>query len=217
VAVAFRVANHDTPFWVNPNRSAGRYNAAGDPPTQYLTLHPLGCVAEVLRGQDLRTPERLRERMVRIWAVRIDLGDAERLAFDDAAAHGLDPRDLIADDQRACRRWARGVRGAGGPSTWIVPNAALPGTENVVVFGERVLAPYHQPPVDAELDVPATIVGDLSLLPEVVLAQTRFRGRPHAGYEAWRRGAPYDYREPVTYPLPPVPAHLVDGSRGGGA
>jgi hypothetical protein len=34
------------------------------------------------------------------------------------------------------------------------PSAALPGTWNLVVFGQRVLAPYTPEPLDRLLDVP---------------------------------------------------------------
>lgn len=203
MTTAYRIANHDTPFWVSPNRSAGRYNRAFEGATQYLSLHPLGCAAEYLRGQDLRTIELARERLIRIWVVEVDLGGSAILDFDQASTHGLDPWDLVSDDEGACREWAAALRTRSeAAATWVVPSAALPGTDNIVIFGERVIAPFHSPPIDAAVDLPATIVGDLSLVPAVMLAQTRFRGDPHVAYDAWRRGEPFEYREPPDYPFP---------------
>ena len=204
MVASYRIANYDTPFWAGPNRAAGRFNRAGGPgATQYLTLHPLGCIAEYLRGHDLSGPADLAERFVRIWVAEVDLSEAAHLGFDDAGDHGLAASDLVADDHEACRAWADGVRADPSlPRIWVVPNAALAGTDNVVIFGERVLSPFHSPPVDPDVDLPATIVGDVSLLPAVVLPQTRFRGRPHASLEAWERGVRSEYQEPGSYPFP---------------
>jgi hypothetical protein len=204
VVASYRIANYDTPFWVSANRSDGRYNRTGaGEATQYLTLHPLGCVAEYLRAQHVLGPEELAERFVRVWIVELDLSRAGRLTFDNAAEHGLAASDVVADDRSACQAWADRVRAEPtSPRVWIVPNAALPGTENVVVFGARVMSPFHLPPVDVDVDLPATIVGDISLLPAVVLPQTRFRGQVHAAFEAWKRGEPFDYQEPGRYPFP---------------
>lgn len=204
MVTSYRMANYDTPFWIDPNRSAGRYNRAGGRgATQYLTLHPLGCIAEYLRAHDLLTSGDLAERFVRIWVVEVDLSGAGSLSFDNAGDHGLTVSDLVADDHEACRAWADRVRADPTlPRTWVVPNAALAGTENVVIFGERVLSPFHSPPIDSDADLPATIVGDVSLLPSVVIPQTRFRGQPHVSLEAWEQGIRFDYQEPGSYPFP---------------
>jgi hypothetical protein len=204
VTTAYRIANYDVPFWIDPNRSTGRYNRApSGRATQYLCLHPLGCVAEYLRAQNLVSPDELSRRLVRIWIVEVDLSAAGSLTFDNADDHGLVAADLVADDHTACRDWADRVGADPAmPRIWTVPNAALAGTENVVIFGGRVMSPFHLPPIDDEVDLPATIVGDVSLLPSVVVPQTRFRGRAHAALDAWTRGEPFEYREPLTYPFP---------------
>lgn len=205
MTTSYRIANYDTPFWINPNRSSGRYNRAGAEATQYLTLHPLGSVAEYLRAQHLADPEMLAHRSVRAWIIEIDLTGAGVLTFDNAGDHGLAADELVADDHRACQAWADGVRAdVTLPHVWVVPNAALAGTENVVVFGGRVLSPFHLPPIDREVDLPATILGDVSSLPPVVIPQTRLRGQKHDGFEAWHRGAVFAYREPGGYPFPEV-------------
>ncbi len=54
--VAFWLAAWDTPLWALPNRRENRFNRLGDPPTQYLALHPLTPWAELLRFEG-RTSE----------------------------------------------------------------------------------------------------------------------------------------------------------------
>lgn len=61
-AIGWRLASWDTPLWVGPNRRAGRYNRLGGDPTQYLSWHPWGPWAELLR-----------------WESRITVVDAQEL------------------------------------------------------------------------------------------------------------------------------------------
>ena len=94
----------------------------------------------------------------RTWALRLELDGLVRIGFEEAAEHGLRPGDLVSDDHRACHRLADRLRAAGAPGA-IVPSAALPGTENVVLFGERAAAPYLLEPVSG-VDVPASLTAD---------------------------------------------------------
>jgi hypothetical protein len=200
--IVFRSANHDTPLWVDPNRWAFRYNRAGEGPTQYFSLHPLGCLAEYLRAQGLRTEAELTQRFVRVWAVKIDLRHSGKLDLTNAQAFGLRPYDLVSDDHGPCQDWASGVRtDPSTPKTWLVPSAALPGTENVIVFGPRVMSPFSIAPQDPALDTPATTIGDFSSLPTFLLSHVRFKGQRHLGYEASLRGQHYLFRDPPHYPV----------------
>ncbi len=63
--VAYRFASWDTPLWINENRSEARFNRVGDPPTQYLCLHPLGPHAELLRSQGIRDAHELADVRMR--------------------------------------------------------------------------------------------------------------------------------------------------------
>jgi len=163
-------------------------------PTQYLCLHPLGPWAEFLRASELRTAEQLALVRHRTWALRIDLAGLARIGFEEAAAHGLRPGDLVSDDLRACHRLADRLR-ANGTDGAIVPSAALPGTENVVLFGERAAAPYLVEPLSG-IDVPASLTADGGRPPLGVLDRVRRRGAPHAALEAWRAGEAYRFAEP---------------------
>ena len=61
-----------------------------------------------------------------------------------------------------------------------MPSAALPGTDNVVLFGERAAAPYLVEPLSA-VDVPASLTADGGRPPLGLLDRVRRRGAPHAG------------------------------------
>jgi hypothetical protein len=163
-------------------------------PTQYLCLHPLGPWAEFLRASGLQTREQLALVRHRTWALRVDLDGLPRIGFAEASEHGLRPGDLVSDDLRACHRLADRLRAAGAGGA-IVPSAALPGTENVVLFGARAAAPYVVEPVSA-IDVPASLTADGGRPPLGVLERVRRRGAPHAALEAWRADEPFRFAEP---------------------
>jgi RES domain-containing protein len=195
-AVAYRIASWDTPLRVNPNRTAGRFNERGSPATQYLSLHPLGPWAEYLRAVDLRDPRELAERRLRIWALRVDLTGAQRIDFSNAVDFGLEhSEDLIADNHSACRALAERLRAdPRAPRTLIVPSAALPGTDNVVIFGERVQIPYSWQPISA-VDIPACVIAERSQPPAGASSLVRYRGDSHPAFEAWRAGRSYRFRD----------------------
>ena len=194
-AVAFRLASWRRPLRTEPSRVAGRFHrVTEESPTQYLCLHPLGPWAEFLRGSGLLTAEQLAFVRHRTWALRLDLTGVVRIGFAEAGDHGLRPGDLVSDDLRACHRLADRLRAAGTPGA-IVPSAALPGTDNVVLFGERAAAPYVLEPL-SRIDVPASLTADGGRPPLGLLDGTRRRGEPHPALEAWRGGEPFRFAEP---------------------
>lgn len=189
--IAYRISDWDTPLRVNQNRTAGRYNSAESPATQYFGLHPLTPWAEYLRGNKLRDTDRLAERRLRIWVLEIDLSKAITIEFDSARQYDLEPEDLVADDHGPCRRLADRIRlDPSFPRTIIVPSAALPGTRNVVVFGERVRIPYGWKPIE-DVDVPACVIAERSQPPDGIASLVRYEGEEHAELSAWRRGEPF--------------------------
>ena len=200
-AVGWRLANWDTPLWVNPNRRAGRYNAAGSDATQYLCLHPWGPWAELLRWEDRRTVTDAVELRGRIWAIRVLLANApKRITFDEAATAGITAEDLVTEDHAACQRVAAVLR-RHGEQALIVPSAALPGTENLVLLGPRVMISWQATPVDADLDVPAAVGADRAGPPLAVLDYVRWRHSAHRALTAWHAGRPVEFSEPVPTPL----------------
>lgn len=196
--VAYRLAAWDTPFWVNANRSSGRYNRAGTGPTQYLCLHPLGPWAEYLRRESLRDAVDVAQVRQRVWAVRVLLpDDVHTLTFATARSDGVDARALIADDHRACQDLGERLRSAGAGALLRVPSAALPGTQNLVVFGARLLVDYAIDIWDATLDMPACVAAERAQPPAPLLPLVRHRGMLHAEYEAWRHRRAFVFREPA--------------------
>ncbi len=192
VVVGYRVADWDTPLWVNTNRSQSRFSFPGAI-VQYWSTHPLTPWAEYLRGINLREPGEAAEIVLRPWAAELTLpAETLDLDFESAASHGLDPKDLVDDDWRGCQKWAAMTR----PAALIVPSAALPGTRNIVLFGPRVRSRYGVVPVDADVDVPCDPAAGSARVLDGVLPLIRWRGQMHAGLEAWRSGE--------ADPLPPL-------------
>ena len=196
--VGFRLANYETPLWAVPNFAAGRYNDADAGFTQYLSLHPLTPWAELLRGEDRRTRERALLMRYPLWAIRVTL-DEEPLAltFDTAAEHGLEPEDLVGDDQGPCRALARLFRSDGAPTAFTAPSAALPGTRNLVVLEPHVLSPWELVPLD-EIDWPGSLAAQDGRCPEGLWDHVHFRraARPHPALAAWREGEDFLFEEP---------------------
>lgn len=194
-ATAYRISTWDTPLRVNPNRTAGRYNEAGSPATQYLCRHPLGPWAEYLRSNDLRDIDDLAAHRLRIWALQIDLSGAVRIDFNAAPDFGLQPSELIGDDHGPCRGLARRLRqNPQSPEILLVPSAALPGTENIVILGERVQIPYSWEPIEP-VDVPACVVAERSQPSQGVTSLVRYRGQPHPHFEAWCAGREFQFAD----------------------
>lgn len=195
--VTFRLANYETPLWSVENFSAGRYNNAASGHAQYLSLHPLTPWAELLRNEDRRTRARALMMRYPLWAIRVQmLDDPHDLTFDTAAAAGLQPADLVADDHTPCRTVADRFR-AGGPPAFFAPSAALPGTTNLVVLEPHVLASWSADPIDA-LDWPGSLTSQDGRCPEGLwdLVHYRAAGTLHAGYDAWSNGDELLFEEP---------------------
>ena len=195
LVAAYRLASWRRPLRTEPSRVAGRFHRmTEESPTQYVCLHPLGPWAEFLRASGLRTAEQLAFVRHRTWALLVDLDGLPRIRFDDAGGYGLRSGDLVSDDLRACHRLADRLRAEDVPGA-VVPSAALPGTDNVVLFGERAAAPYVVEPLSA-VDVPASLTADGGRPPLGLLDRVRRRGSAHAALEAWRAGEPFRFTEP---------------------
>jgi hypothetical protein len=146
----------------------------------------------------LRDIERLAEHRLRIWALRVQLADVVRIDFHNAGEYGLhEPEDLIADDHAACRALGERLRtDPGRPKAICVPSAALPGTENIVIFGERVQIPYSWSPI-SPVDIPACVIAERSQPPPGVVPLVRYAGDSHPAFEAWRQGRGYRFADLV--------------------
>jgi hypothetical protein len=173
----------DTPWWVNSNRSEGRYNALGDPPVQYWCTHPLGPAAEFLRAQGPLSGADLEEVRLRLWVSRLPADLLVTVDFDNASSYGIDPEALVGEGYGPTQALAAQLRSQGATGL-LVPSAALPGTGLAVVFGPRLLFPYLHDPMDEE-QIATAHVSD-SFAPPEVAPHVRFRGTAHAALVEWR-------------------------------
>lgn len=192
--ICYRVAAYATPLRVVPASQPGRYNAADeDDPTQYMTLHPLGPLAELMRRADLRTAEQVRGVRTRTWALEVPDDVLPEITFDSADQFGITAEDLVSDDHRPCQQLAGILRGE--IPGMIVPSAALPGTRNVVLFGPRVAAPYLIRPVSS-LDIPASVTAEDGRPLASLLSVVCFVGQLHPALAAWEHGTDFRFVEP---------------------
>jgi hypothetical protein len=193
--ICYRFAAYATPLRTVPAGQPARYSRGDEnEPTQYLALHPLGPLAELMRNADLRTPEQIRAVRTRTWALEVPLDDLPEIEFDTADQFEIEAEALVADDRGACQGLVSQLREQ-VPGI-VVPSAALPGTRNVVLFGRRVAAPYLTEPVSA-LDIPTSITAEHGRPPLALLDIVRFVGDPHPALEAWQQGASFTFVEPA--------------------
>lgn len=181
--IAYRHAAYDTPWWAFPSSRHGRFHRATRDTVQYLSLHPLGPAAEFLRHNvgPLGDPD---HALVNLWAADVDVDRLEHVTFDNCDEFGITADELVGDDYRPTQGLSDGLRGHGVPGIR-VPSAALPGTENVVVFGARVLQPYMTTPASA-VDVPTGHLTDGARPPAEVASMVRWFGTPHTALEEWK-------------------------------
>jgi RES domain len=192
--IVYRFATYGTPLRTVSASQPGRYNFAAEPdPTQYLALHPLGPLAELMRNADLRMPDQIRAVRTRTWALDVRLDDVPEVTFDTAAQYEISADELVSDDYRACQGLAGRLREQ-APGL-IAPSAALPGTRNAILFGPRVASPYLTTPV-SELDVPASITAEDGRPLESLADIVRFKGDTHLALDAWQRDAEFRFAEP---------------------
>lgn len=193
--ILYRQATFGNPLRTEPARQPGRYHSSGETsPTQYLCLHPLGPFAEFMRSHSFRLPEQVEQVRERTWALRLEQDALKEVTFENAHEFGLDAAALVDDDTARCKAFATELRDAGVPGV-IVPSAALPGTQNVVLFGARVGSPYQLEPLGA-VDVQASITSSAGRPLVSLLNVVRFRGDPHAALTAWESGTEFEFSEP---------------------
>lgn len=193
LTTVFRVADWESPIRVNGNRTEGRFHRPGQI-TQYFTLHPLGAWAELVRREQ-PSVGRLAEFRHRLWAARVDLTNAVHIEWSSARRWGITPEALVDDEYAPCQALADRLRRRDA-TTVVVPNAAMPGTRTVVVFGARVAMAYTEEPID-DVDLPCALVAEDATVPPSVLPLVRHVGTAHAELAAWRRRGRFEFVEPV--------------------
>jgi hypothetical protein len=195
LTVCYRIASYREALWKLPNLEPARFHALDDPPTQYVTLHPLGAWAEVVRNARLpRTQIAAVQIHARLWALRIDLSRLVNVDFGNATEYGIEPEQLVGDDQAPCRALGRRLR-AEGQEGLVYPSSALPGTASACLFGERHESAYLEDPVDL-IDVPMTVAAEGGRPLRSLVQLVRMHGDRHAGLEAHLQGTQYRFDEP---------------------
>jgi RES domain len=185
----FRHAAYDTPWWTSPSSVAGRFHRAGQDTVQYLSLHPLGPAAEMLRHHvgPSGDPD---DVLLNLWTAVVDIDDVMRVDFDDCDTYGRTADELVGDDYTSTQALADAAR-ASGATAMIVPSAALPGTHNLILFGNRVLHPFLWEPITPE-EIPTGHLSDGARVPAEVAEHVRWRGTPHKAVEQWKAAGAYD-------------------------
>src|SRR5277367_257900 len=179
----FRHASYDSPWWAFPSSRAGRFHRARSDTVQYLSLHPLGPAAEMLR-HNLGPTGNPDDVVLNLWAAVVDVDDPIQVDFDDCARYGLTADELIGDDYTPTQALADAIRNSGA-AAMIVPSAALPGTHNLILFGVRVLNPFLGEPLTPEA-VPTGHLTDAARPPVEVAPHVRWFGAAHKAAEQWK-------------------------------
>jgi hypothetical protein len=182
VDVYIRYSDYDTPFWARPNTKPGRWHSVGDGPTQYLSVTTDGAWADLIRTEDLRTADELQLVRMQLWQVRIDQSYVVDYSdFGKAESAGFPAKALIDDDQTQCRVEGARLRDA-GYSGILAPSASLPGELCLTLFGPRVAVDWSTEPAVSSA-IPASVL-TVGAPPSGLLNRVRYRGQPHAGYQA---------------------------------
>lgn len=185
----FRHAAYDTPWQALPSPGQGRFHRPGRDIVQYLSLHPLGPAAEMLR-HNLGPDGNPDDVLLNLWTATVDVEEVTRIDFDDCAAYRITVDELVGEDYRPTQALAAAVL-ATGATAMVAPSAALPGTHNLMLFGVRFLHHYSWAPLTDD-DVPTGHLTDGAGPPAEVVAYVRWRGTAHKAAEQWKATGAYD-------------------------
>jgi RES domain-containing protein len=184
--VAFRYSNYDTPFWVRPNSDPGRWHRVGDGPTQYLSTTVAGAWAELIRAEGLRAESEVALVRMPMWVAEIHV---QRIAdygtFERSEEAGFPPDALVDDEYGRCQDEGLRLRQAGYQGV-LAPSAALPGKQNLTIFGPRVASTWQVPPLLAS-SIPATKIA-VGSPPEGIVEHVRHIGERHPILEGFLAG-----------------------------
>lgn len=184
-ATYFRYSSYDVPFWARANTTNERWHLAGDGPTQYLSVTPDGAWAELIRNENLRSENDLSLVAMPLWQARIEQSRvADYRDFETAELAGFDPENLIDDSQGACQTEGRRLRAAGFAGV-LYPSAALPGEENLTLFGPKILLPWGSSRRLAS-GIPGSQL-TVGAPPADLLPRVRHLGARHAGFSEYQR------------------------------
>lgn len=179
--ILYRYSNYDTPFWARANTRAGRWHAAGDGPTQYLSMSTDGSWADLIRHEELRSEDELALVRMPLWQVKVDVSNVVDYSdFKRCEDAGFAPKALIDDDWKLCQGEGARLRRLGYAGV-LAPSAALPGELNLTLFGPRVAIDWGAVPSLASA-IPAKVL-TIGSPPPTLLDKVRYKGQSHAAFE----------------------------------
>jgi hypothetical protein len=134
--------------------------------------------------------------LLNLWAAVIDVDDVTRVDFADCERYGCTADELVGEDYTPTQVLADAVRSSGA-TAMVVPSAALPGSHNLILFGERLLHPFLWEPVMPE-EIPTGHLSDGARAPAEVADHVRWFGTTHAAAEQWKATGAYDlFDDPI--------------------
>jgi hypothetical protein len=173
-----------------PSQPDGRWHRQGEGYAQYLALEAPGAWAELIRYERIRSHARGQQYVRRLWLAFVDETDiADLSTFERYVECGLDPR-LAVGDHDGAQQLADALRAAGFRGL-LSPNAALAGTTNLTLFGERyekvlLTNPENWQNPQPRLRIPCSLVAEAPP-PVELITQVCFRGMEHDGYRDFLR------------------------------
>jgi hypothetical protein len=137
--IVFRQADSRYPFlWSDPSQPAARWHGEGEGPAHYFADTPDGAWAELLRHEEIATPEDAATLRRALWAVEVGDDPSRSPALPEATmVGGLESYGACQEYARRARQ--RGVRRLAVPSAALVPGGA--GGRQVVDGVERPAEP----------------------------------------------------------------------------
>ncbi|HYQ77484.1 MAG TPA: RES family NAD+ phosphorylase [Solirubrobacterales bacterium] len=176
-ARVYRATSYDVPLRVAANRRSGRWNIAGAGTVQYLCLDAEAPYAEKIRHEDLRSEAEAGTYTVALWELEVNEGlVVDYGTFEKAEAAGFPAEALVDDDHERCQKEARRLASLGARGV-LSPSAALPGSTNLTLFGQRVEVRWGARPGVASA-VPAQRLS-VGHAPPGLVERVRFFGAEH--------------------------------------
>jgi hypothetical protein len=178
-AVVYRATSYDVPVRVSENRRAGRWNFARSGTVQYACLDVEAPFAEMLRHEDLRTEEDAAGFRTTLWQLRVNEGVVvDYSTFEKAERAGFPPEALVDDNLEPCQKEAHRLAGLGARGV-LSPSAALPGSVNLALFGQRVPIQWEaEVQISSAIPVQRLVTGHP---PEGLVSRVRHYGEAHPG------------------------------------
>lgn len=127
--------------------------------------------------------------------------DSDLIALEELpvfrANHHPDPFGVLpALTQRAGELY--GQTDPDFPRIWRYPSSALPGTNNLVVFGPLWMAAYQALPASPE-GVPGSLIARAARPPRELDGVMRHQGEPHPGLLAHLEGRIFTLNQPLSF------------------